>query len=246
MNRLHLVGLLFMSPLQTSPNGGGFPGPGKPVVFAVRFNHIVGGQPLQTGGKVYYNDFGEPFTVQKFRYYIHQLSYTDSKGNTYTAPEAYYLVDEADSASKQLLLPATAGAISSLHFIIGVDSIDNVSGAQAAALDPARGMFWAWNSGYIFAKLEGRSDSSHAPGHYYSFHVGGYKTADNALREVNLPLNGAWRTGASITISADILKWFHAMHSIRISQAPVCHQPGAPARQLADNYSTMFGITVTP
>jgi len=213
-----------------------------PREFTLRFRHVAGNRELQLFTDTCRNDWGEPFTVRQFRYYIHRLTYMDDKGMCYAAPEAYYLVDEADSGSKIIQLPAPAGVIRSVHFIIGVDSIDNSSGAQAGALDPVKGMFWTWNSGYIFAKLEGRSDSSHAPGHYFSYHVGGFKQPRNAQRAVNLAVAAAVGDTPVVVIQADVLAWFHAAHAIYIGQSPVCHEPGAMALQLADNYAHMFSI----
>jgi hypothetical protein len=220
--------------------------PGRAAAgFYIRFRHMAGNAGLQLG-ETYRNAWGEPFTVRQLRYYIHRLSYTDDKGHYYTAPEAYYLVDEADSSSKIIGLPAPAGALVSIRFVVGVDSIDNSSGAQAGALDPVKGMFWTWNSGYIFAKLEGKSDSSHAPGHYMSYHVGGFKTPKNALREIRLSAAPGVSLLSMPVIEADVLAWFHGAHRIAISQSPVCHEPGAMALQLADNYSTMFSLAPAP
>jgi hypothetical protein len=53
--------------------------------------------------------------------------------------------------------------ITGIRFLLGVDSARNVSGIQTGALDPARGMFWTWNSGYVMAKIEGSSPSAHVP-----------------------------------------------------------------------------------
>ena len=215
-------------------------------VLTIRFRHMAGNRVLQLYDDDYRNDWGEPFTVRQFRYYIHRLSCVDDKGISYEAPEAYYLVDEADSNSKTIRLPAPEGVTRSIHFIVGVDSSDNTSGAQTGALDPVKGMFWTWNSGYIFAKLEGRSDSSHAPGRYFSYHVGGFKQGRNAEREVVLPVMSTVPGRRVVIVQADVLAWFRSVHPIAIAQSPVCHEPGAMALQLADNYANMFSIAETP
>jgi len=221
------------------------PGTRTGSVLSIRFRHVVGNSMLQLSDS-YRNDWGEPFTVRQFRYYIHRLWCVDDKGISYEAPEAYYLVDEADSNSKTIRLQAPEGAIRSIHFIIGVDSSDNTGGAQAGALDPVKGMFWTWNSGYIFAKLEGRSDSSHAPGRYFSYHVGGFKQGRNALREVSLPVASTVPGTRIVVVQADVLAWFRSVHPIAIAQSPVCHEPGGIALQLADNYARMFSLAGTP
>jgi hypothetical protein len=45
-----------------------------------------------------------------------------------------------------------------------------------------------------------------------------------------------------ICITADILKWFDGKSPVHLASSPVCHQPGALAMRIADNYSTMFSV----
>jgi hypothetical protein len=208
----------------------------------IQFVNTVGDSPLQLFDKTYTNPFGEPFELSKFKYYISHLSYVDEQGRTTNMDGNYFLVNEEDSGSKSITL-ASASAIRSISFMIGVDSMRNISGVQTGSLDPANGMFWTWNSGYIFAKLEGRSDSSRAPAHSFSWHIGGFKKNQNAARFVTLsiPVNGASSQGALI-IRADVLAWFNAVHALRISQSPLCHQPGELAMKVADNFSQMFSV----
>jgi hypothetical protein len=39
-----------------------------------------------------------------------------------------------------------------------------------------------------------------------------------------------------------VLKWFNGVHEIKISESPFCHEHGALATKLADNYANMFSI----
>lgn len=203
------------------------------------FKHWAGNKELRLFDETYTDPFGEPFVVSKFRYYISHISLTDASNKEITLPD-YYLINEEDSLSKIIALPVAA-EIKSISFMIGVDSIKNINGVQTGSLDPMNGMFWTWNSGYVFAKLEGQSDSSHAPVHSFSWDVGGFRRYENAVRKIKLMVNKA-AAGNTITVNADILKWFDAVHILKISQSPVCHQPGKLAMQIADNYSNMFSV----
>ena len=209
----------------------------------IQFKNVVGKQALVMFEQTYNNPFNEPFTVNKFRYYIADLTLkgTDKKITVWKKPR---LIDEADSASKQFFTPIPKFQITSIEFTIGVDSSHNVNGVQTEDLDPIKGMFWTWNTGYIYAKLEGQSDSSHAPSNYFSYHVGGYKTGENVLRKVvlTIPANNK-QLLSTIVIEADILKWFNASNDIKISSSSLCHQPGDLAIKLANNYQYMFQIT---
>ncbi len=215
--------------------------PVKNKTTILRFKHWVGDKELLLFDETYTNRFGEPFIINKFRYYISNLVVTGANGVVANQADTYYLVNEADSLSKIITVPLNT-AITSISFTVGVDSIRNVSGVQTGSLDPANGMFWTWNSGYVFAKLEGQSDSSQAPAHSFTWDVGGFRKNENALRKVELLVNKSNVYTDTLVINADILKWFDAVHPLHIAQSPTCHQPGKLAMQLADNYSAMFSI----
>jgi hypothetical protein len=220
----------------------GFTRPSAPATFSLHFRHVAGTQELQLFTTSYTNRFGEPFTVNRFKYYLSHISVIDAVNQKHPLSDKIYLIDEADSLSKHLNFPAPVVAARYLCFTIGVDSIYNVSGVQSGDLDPYKGMFWTWNSGYIFAKLEGKSDSSHAPAHYFTWDIGGFKQPYPAYRTITLPLALPASTSASCTILADVLKWFDGASPLSIAQQPQCHQPGKLALQLADNYATMFSV----
>lgn len=209
--------------------------------LVLQFEHRVGADSLVLFDKHYLTRQGEPFTVIRFRYYISHVRAVDADGRETLLSDRSYLVDEGIPGSKEIHLTGLTKPVRILRFQLGVDSALNVSGVQEGDLDPARGMFWTWNSGYIFGKLEGRSDSSHAPAHSLTWDIGGFRAAANALREVNLevgPAAGQQR----LVIRADVLKWFDGLHPVRIAEHPVCHQPGALAMEIADNYATMFSV----
>ncbi|MBK9581192.1 MAG: hypothetical protein IPO48_04510 [Saprospiraceae bacterium] len=60
-----------------------------------------------------------------------------------------------------------------VELMFGVDSTRCSSGAQTGALDPAKGLFWSWSSGYIMVKAEGNAPTA-ADGSF-AFHLGGFK-----------------------------------------------------------------------
>ena len=216
----------------------------KPHTITVRFRHKMGARDLQLFNETYTNSFGEPVTVTRFKYYIAHLNFTGAGQKEKILSGKTFLIDEAAPGSKTLVFTTDGTPPQVLSFVIGVDSLLNVSGVQTGALDPLNGMFWTWNSGYIFAKMEGKSDSSKAPAHYINWDVGGFRSPHNATRKIQLALPASITnaTDPVIVIDADLLKWFDGDHAIRIAASPLCHQPGKLAMQIADNYSHMFTI----
>lgn len=167
------------------------------AAFTLQFLHTVGRVPL-VKDSLYVNDFGESFTVRSFKYYISHIRALDASGDTLKELSGVvYLVDMADAASGTIVLPALPEGATDLAFMIGVDSSINTGGVLTGSLDPARGMFWTWNSGYIMAKLEGKSAASKAPGNYFTYHVGGYKVGQQTARWVSLPLGDVKGPGGS-------------------------------------------------
>ena len=77
-----------------------------------------------------------------------------------------------------------------LAFDIGIDSITNVSGAMGGDLDPTKGMYWTWQSGYINFKLEGTSPDCPARKNEFQFHLGGYAYPNASVQKIALTATG--------------------------------------------------------
>lgn len=201
-------------------------------------------------GQPYTNFFNETFQVENFKFYINsiQLINTDSGKVFEISNDKYFLVDCKDSANSRIQISVFPYKYNRIAFTLGVDSARNVSGAQTGALDPALGMFWTWNSGYVMAKLEGTSPQSTAPGQRFEYHIGGFSGPDNVIKQITLlfpfgqdvDLEPGKTT--DITIAADAYDWFYNPHDIRISVVPFIHSPGALAKQVSENYSKMFTV----
>lgn len=208
------------------------------------------GDSLLSFGKTYLNAFNETFSIKTFKCYIHgvKLSNTDSSKSSELMSANYYLLNFADSNSTLVKLDVEPSVYNLITFVIGVDSIKNVSGAQTDALDPANGMFWTWSTGYIMAKLEGNSPSALTPGNLFEYHIGGYGGTNKVQRycELRFPLGAIYDLKAGrrseITIDADVNTWFINPNDISIRLNPVCTTEGPLAKKIADNYSKMFSI----
>lgn len=198
----------------------------------------------------YKNFFKEAFTVKAFKFYIHGIEFinTDSNKIYRVGDQKYYLIDFADSNSIKLKLAVMPYKYNRIAFTLGVDSALNVSGAQTDALDPAKGMFWTWNTGYIMAKLEGTSPVSTAPTNMFEYHIGGFKQVESVIKRVTLlfpfgeDVDMKPKKTTEINVTADAYDWFNNPHDIRISANAAVMTPGTLAQQIAENYSKMFTV----
>jgi len=210
--------------------------------ITLQFRNTIGNDVLQLGN-TYKNSFSEDMVINRFKYYVSNIRLIDNNGKSVAVPNNYYLIDEADSSSKTIVITTSVKEIAAIEFLLGVDSIKNVSGVQTGVLDPMHGMFWTWNSGYIMAKIEGVSSAAKVPGNLFSQHIGGFRNGENASRQIRLTVDRRPSTdNPTIIIEADINKWFQSSHTIKITEHPICHSPGSLAMQIADNYATMFKI----
>lgn len=223
--------------------------PAKDYNLTLKFKPVVDTVDLRFDTS-YLNRYDELYRISAFKFYISDIALvnTDSNISYKLKREEYYLVDFSDSASTLLKLKAVPFKYNRISLTVGVDSTRNVSGAQTGALDPAKGMFWTWNTGYIMAKLEGTSPESNQPGNKFEYHIGGFKGSENAIRKLTLlypfaaELNVSDSTISNMTITANSNAWFYNPHEIKISANPVCTTPGDMAKNISENYSKMFTV----
>ncbi len=202
--------------------------------FNLTFRHYAGDSELSKQ-TTYYNFYNQPFSVSKFKYYISNISLTSSDGKPCFF-ESSYLIDNDDDESQRIILPVGKDHnFSSVEFIIGVDSLHNCSGIQSGALDPLNGMFWSWNTGYIFLKLEGISALSTLPKNMIEYHIGGYAYPNAAIRKIKIALNKT----KSAVLKVDVNKLLSAVNKIDFRLIPSITGK-ENATMMADNFSSMF------
>lgn len=222
----------------------------KTGTVKLTFHNMVDASPMVLNSSTYTNPFGETYTITKFKYYISNVSLGLS-GVPAMAIEkdSYHLVDQSLPGSLSFSFEADENSFITLSFLIGVDSVRNVSGAQTGALDPLNDMFWTWNSGYVMAKMEGVSPQSGQQGNKIEYHIGGYAGVDKVVRQVSLAFPAGKTVvikqgqTSEITLEADFNTWWQIPNDIKIAAVPVCTTPGPLAKKIAVNYSKMFTVT---
>ena len=110
------------------------------------------------------------FRLTKLNYYISNIKLRTTGGNEFIVPQdsSYFLMTENEEESQEVKIRnIPAGDYNEITFTIGVDSLRSTMdiSKRTGVLDPAQGhddMYWSWNSGYIFVKMEGTSPSAPA------------------------------------------------------------------------------------
>ena len=210
-----------------------------PVHISVKY--VANGAPLKLRDSSYTNAFGESYTVTRLKFY---MGNTSLKNATQSSRFENILVDAAED--QEQVLSIAPGRYDTLEFLLGVDSALNNSGAQDGVLDPLNGMFWTWNSGYIFFKLEGYSPASTADLNRIEHHIGGYEGPYNAIRKISLPIPGGIDVKAtqenSINLELNLDHYWKDIQEIKIADAALIMSPGPKAAKAGDNFRSMFSI----
>ena len=234
------------------------------------FDNVVGSQDLQLDTGTYQNASGESFTPTTFNYFVSNIKLTRTDGSQYVVPadSSYFLVKEEMPTSQTITLTNVPnGDYKAVSFMIGVDSLRSTMdiGKRTGVLDPAggpasaNGMYWSWNSGYIFLKLEGTSPSApkDATGlNIFRYHIGFFGGRDtrtiNNLKTVPITFNGDVasvlpKQRPTVTIQADILKLFDGPATVSIAKNPDVMVSDYSVT-VANNYARMMrykGMTIT-
>ncbi len=209
----------------------------------MKFENIVGDSPLELNRRTpYFTPSNDDFTVSVFRYYISNIKLKRADNTEFVQPESYYLLDQERDASRKFTIPdVPVGDYTSITFTVGVDKERNEGGAQTGAL-AISDMFWTWDTGYIFTKLEGRSPKS--PNGVLVFHIGGSAN----IREVTPALNNRViqvresRT-PEVQIRADVLRMFTGPAATVRFANTYNVMGGSDAGNVADNQKAgMFSV----
>jgi hypothetical protein len=210
------------------------------VLYAQQADFVLHFKPVFQGKELVLNKYyqlqdGDSIIFSTFRFYITGIVTCDVNDKRLVHEEnSYHLLDMEDTSTMRIKLSHVT-KIGCLSFRVGVDSEKSVSGAMGGDLDPEKGMYWAWQSGYINFKIEGKQPKVPARNHEFQYHVGGYAGKDKAIQKVTTIIEASNEQ----TIYIQLDKFFEDMdmreqYSIMI--------PGEEAVQLAKKFAGCFQI----
>ena len=229
----------------------------------LEFDNVVGDKNLVLNSVTYQNATKEDFVVTKLNYFISNIKLTKTDGTTFTVPQdsSYFLIKEDTKATQFVTLNNVPfGDYKAVEFMVGVDSLRNTAPPEKlkGVLDPGGsmaddGMYWVWNSGYIFVKLEGTSSKGNPVNNKFYYHIGlfgGYsqRTVNNT-RVVKVEFGSlkapvTEKATPEVHLLVDVLKIFDGPGtnlSIEKFNSVMGGQQ-EKSQQIANNYSKMFTL----
>lgn len=198
------------------------------------FHPTFSNQPLKA--ELYYKiNTTDSVQITSLKFYISNLELINGTKTVWEDKVKYHLVDAFDKKTLALQIPSNS-SFTKIKFQLGIDSLTNVSGAMGGDLDPTKGMYWTWQSGYINFKLEGNSNLCKTRHNEFQFHLGGYQTPFNCLQTVFVQV----KSTSTIKLNIDVEKFFQY---IQLSQLNHIMSPSKEAVDLAEKVTETFSVS---
>ena len=186
-----------------------------------------------------YSEFAkDTLSFETVKFYISNIQILYKNGAITKEKNSFHLLDFENTESLQFELEKSTEKIQAISFSIGIDSLTNVSGALGGDLDATKGMYWAWQSGYINLKIEGKSSSCNTRKNKFQFHIGGYLKPFYAMKTVVLPIINNI-TNNTLTLKYDISKLFS---NINLKEFNTVMIPNEKAVQFSDAFQKIISV----
>lgn len=183
-------------------------------------------------------DSHDTVSFQKLKYYVSNVAFTNVSGGVHKVSNSYHLIDASTGTIASLVFDSVpSNEYVSVSFIIGVDSLKNVSGAQSGDLSPSKEMFWNWNTGYRFITVEGKQIKA-AGDTAFVYHIGGFSGDKNALQHKSAAFSNGINANPNATPSVHFNVNIAGLWSNNSSLATTkkVHMPGSMAVQFSKNF----------
>jgi len=134
-----------------------------------------------------YNDLNSPkINIKTLKFYITSFTTLKKDKLVYSEKNSFHLIDLANKSSLTWnVIKGSKKQFDEINFQLGVDSLTNESGARGGDLDPTKGMYWSWQSGYINFKMEGNLEENGKKTNF-DYHLGGYQNRFNSIQTIKL------------------------------------------------------------
>lgn len=189
--------------------------------------------------KKYSMENGDSIQLHVFKFYVSGIEFIDNNSCVFHEPHSYHLIDAANSSTFNVQIKRNENVKSDgLQFLLGIDSATNAAGIGSQDLDPTKGMYWAWQSGYINMKIEGEIFHANHQRETFEFHLGGFLPPFLACQHIRL--SGLQNNlSTSIVIHTNVDKF---LSQIDFSKKQQVMSPSEKAVMLSQKTVSMFSI----
>lgn len=164
--------------------------------------------------------------ITKLQFYISNIQLLNNEEVVWSDSSLAHLIVLSDSSESYINLQVDPGVnFNRICFQLGIDSALNTAGVLGGDLDPTKGMYWSWQSGYVNIKIEGISSAINSPQKEFTYHLGGYRSPYLAVQSVDLKVGSH-----PIVLNLKLDDFFS---NISIQQSPKVMRPCNEAVELS-------------
>ncbi len=186
----------------------------KNASIQLNFKGLFNNLPLQLDSN-YILPNNDTISIETCRFYVSKIQLFNNNQVVFADSTLAYLIDLANPTSLTInLLYPLNKKHNAIQFNLGIDSSLNVAEVLSGDLDPTKGMYWTWQSGYINFKIEGKSKKSPSRYKQFQYHLGGYLYPNNALQTLRFKTNKKQR----ITFVIEVNKFLTGLDMSKVYQ----------------------------
>lgn len=198
--------------------------------YIICINPKFGNEDLIPEKNYFLAAVNDSISIDVFRFYISDVCLLKNDKVVVRDKDRFHLLDL--DGNLKLNMSTSIYDFDAIRFNIGIDSITNSGGVKGGDLDPTKNMYWAWQSGYINFKLEGKSKACKTRNNVFQYHIGGYSFPNNSLQTVTIPVSKT-----SLNINFDLEKF---LSGVGLQTTNEIMSPSEKAMKVAKLYKTVF------
>jgi hypothetical protein len=203
-------------------------------IVRITFFSEMNGEIIELNKEIRITSSNEKLNVTKLKFYVSHLSFYKDEQLVWQNNDLAHLMDAENDMSIKLTIKKNI-EFNKIKFGLGIDSLTNVSGALDGDLDPLKGMYWTWQSGYVNFKMEGTSTAIRSESQRFEYHLGGYSAENNTFNTIDLTVGNS----EAINIAIDFNKFlsdFNVVTHVNVMS------PGKVAVDLSKILASCFSI----
>lgn len=202
----------------------------------IQFCPTLNNAPLTLNSWTYIPSMDDSVKLYTLKCYITNLIIQFEDSSYYSQADSYHLINMSDTSSLRLnLKDIPQKEIASISFIIGTDSTLNTSGILDGDLDPIKGMYWTWTSGYVNFKVEGSCMKCKSRNKEFKYHIGGYLQPYETFQKTKLII--ALMSESQISINFNLDEFFK---HVNLEDDVNLMTTGKKAHELSNSFPSLF------
>ena len=177
---------------------------------------------------------GDTVQIQQLKIYVSKIQFLENEKVVWIEKNSFHLIDFSKVNNLIVSIPSKV-KFNKIQFVFGIDSLTQVSGVFGGDLDPTKGMYWTWQSGYIHFKMEGLIINKDLKRDEIQLHIGGFTGENNTIQKVSLALENQ----DLIKINFDIKAFSEIIYQ---SKQKKIMSPSAESKTYSTQIASLFSI----